>query len=194
MKVGVLAVQGDFAEHQAALDSIGQSSAQVRLPRDLDRLDGLIIPGGESTTFAKLMDFYDLRGPIARFADRGAVVWGTCAGLIMMARHLTEPKPTPMGLMDITVERNAFGRQVDSFEADLPVAGLGPEPLRAIFIRAPAICEVGPDVEVLARLPNGRPVAVRQGNLLATAFHPELGGDSRLHRYFLDMVSSEASR
>jgi 5'-phosphate synthase pdxT subunit len=188
VKVGVLAVQGDFAEHQAALRRIGQESAQVRLPRELDDLDGLIIPGGESTTFAKLMDFYHLRGPITQFAQRGAVVWGTCAGLIMMARALTEPKPTPMGLMDITVERNAFGRQVDSFEADLPVTGLGTEPLRAIFIRAPAICEVGPDVEVLAKLPDGRPVAVRQGNLLGTAFHPELGGDSRMHRYFLDMA------
>ncbi len=191
LKVGVLAVQGDFAEHQAALERIGQPSVQVRLPRDLHDLDGLIIPGGESTTFAKLMDFYDLREPIAKFSQRGAAVWGTCAGLIMMARELTEPKPTPMGLMDIVVERNAFGRQVDSFEADLEVDGLGPDPLRAIFIRAPAICDVGPGVEVLAALPDGRAVAVRQGNLLATAFHPELGGDSRMHRYFLDMAASE---
>ena len=194
MKVGVLAIQGDFAEHQAALERIGQKSVQVRLPRDLENLDGLIIPGGESTTFAKLMDFYDLREPIAGFAQRGAAVWGTCAGLIMMARELTDPKPTPMGLMDIVVERNAFGRQVDSFEADLPVAGLGVDLLRAIFIRAPAICHVGPEVEVLASLPDGRAVAVRQGNLLATAFHPELGGDSRMHSYFLDMAAPEGTR
>ena len=193
MKLGVLAVQGDFAEHQAALSRIGQESTQVRLPRDLNGLDGLIIPGGESTTFAKLMDFYDLRGPITEFAHSGAAVWGTCAGLIMMARQLTEAKPTPMGLMDITVERNAFGRQVDSFEADLPVAGLGPELLRAIFIRAPAICEIGSDVEVLAKLPDGRPVAVREGNLLGTSFHPELGGDSRLHQYFVNMAAPEGS-
>ncbi len=194
MKVGVLAVQGDFAEHQAALERIGQKSVQVRLPRDLESLDGLIIPGGESTTFAKLMDFYDLRGPITAFAQKGAAVWGTCAGLIMMARELTEPKPTPMGLMDIAVERNAFGRQVDSFEADLSVTGLGADPLRAIFIRAPAICNVGPEVEVLAALPDGRAVAVRQGNLLATSFHPELGGDGRMHRYFLDMAAPEGMR
>ncbi len=194
VRVGVLAVQGDFAEHQAALKRIGQESIQVRLPRDLEQLDGLIIPGGESTTFAKLMDFYDLREPITEFARSGAAVWGTCAGLIMMARELTEPKPMPMGLMDITVERNAFGRQVDSFEAELPVAGLGDELLRAIFIRAPAICKVGPEVEVLAKLPDGRPVAVRQGNLLATSFHPELGGDPRMHQYFLDMAAPEAMR
>ncbi len=189
----MLAVQGDFAEHQAALARIGQESVQVRLPRDLEQLDGLIIPGGESTTFAKLMDFYDLRHPITQFAESGAALWGTCAGLIMMARELTEPKPTPMGLMDITAERNAFGRQVDSFEADLPIAGLGPDPLRAIFIRAPAICAVGPGVEVLAKLA-GRPVAVKQGNMLATCFHPELGGDSRMHRYFLDMAAPEGTR
>ena len=194
MKVGVLAVQGDFAEHQAALKRIGQESVQVRLPHELEHLDGLIIPGGESTTFAKLMDFYDLRGPIAQFAQRGSAVWGTCAGLIMIARELTESKPAPLGLMDIVVERNAFGRQVDSFEADLEVAGLGPDPLRAIFIRAPAICEVGPQVEVLAALSDGRAVAVRQGNLLATAFHPELGGDPRMHQYFLDMAVPEGTR
>ena len=189
MKVGVLAVQGDFAEHQAVLDRIGQESSQVRLPRDLEGLDGLIIPGGESTTFAKLMDFYDLREPIARFARSGNALWGTCAGLIMMARELTEEKPIPMGLIDIKVERNAFGRQVDSFEVDLSVKGLGTKRLRAIFIRAPLICDVGPGVDLLAKLPDGRPVAVRQHNLLATAFHPELGGDLRFHRYFLDVAS-----
>ena len=189
MKVGVLALQGDFAEHQLALRRMGQDTCQVRLPAQVEPLDGLIIPGGESTTFDRLLDIYELKLPICRLAARGVPIWGTCAGMIIMARQLTEDAPTPMGLLDIQVERNAFGRQLESFEADLQVKYLGDEALRAVFIRAPVIVQVGQNVEVLAELPDGRPVAVRQENLLATSFHPELTGDTRFHRYFLDMVS-----
>ena len=190
MKVGVLALQGDFAEHQSVLDRMGQESCQVRLPHDLEGIDGLIIPGGESTTFSHLMDIYDLKAAITRLAGQGVPIWGTCAGMIIMARGVTEDKPTPMGLLDIHVERNGFGRQVDSFEADLMVEAFGPETFRAVFIRAPVIFSVGEGVEVLASLPDCRPVAVRQKNLLATCFHPELTSDTRFHRYFLDMASS----
>ena len=186
-KVGVLAVQGDFAEHIAVLKRLGVDTAEVRLPRDLDNVEALIMPGGESTTFSYLMDLYDLKGPIKKMAGMGVPIWGTCAGMIMMARELTDKEPTPMGLMDILVTRNAFGRQIDSFEADLEIKDLGDEAFRAIFIRAPVILDVGQGVDVLAHLPDGRPVAVRQGNLLATAFHPELSPDTRLHQYFLDL-------
>lgn len=187
MKVGVLAVQGDFAEHIAVLKRLGVDTAEVRLPRDLDGVEALIMPGGESTTFSYLMDLYDLKGPITKMAGMGIPIWGTCAGMIMMARELTDKEPTPMGLMDILVTRNAFGRQIDSFEADLEIKNLGDEAFRAIFIRAPVILDVGQGVDILAHLPDGRPVAVRQGNLLATAFHPELSPDTRLHQYFLDL-------
>ena len=188
MKVGVLAIQGDFAEHVAVLKNLGVDTVEVRLPRDLENLEALIMPGGESTTFSHLMDFYDLKEPIKRMSAAGTPIWGTCAGMIMMARELTEDEPTPMSLMDIQVVRNAFGRQVDSFEVDLEIPALGPDPFRAVFIRAPAISRVGEDVEVLARLPDGRPVSVRQGALLGTAFHPELTEDPRLHRYFLSLI------
>ena len=187
MKVGVLAVQGDFAEHIAVLKRLGVDAAEVRLPRDLDGVEALIMPGGESTTFSYLMDLYDLKGPIKKMAGMGVPIWGTCAGMIMMARELTDKEPTPMGLMDILVTRNAFGRQIDSFEADLEIKNLGDEAFRAIFIRAPVILDVGQGVDILAHLPDGRPVAVRQGNLLATAFHPELSPDTRLHQYFLNL-------
>ena len=185
LKVGVLALQGDFAEHIAILRRLGVDSVEVRLPGDLDGVGALIIPGGESTTFSHLMGLYDLREPIKRLASAGIPTWGTCAGMIMMARELTEEKPTPMGLVDIQVARNAFGRQVDSFEADLEIPALGIEPYRAVFIRAPVITRVGEGVEVLARLSDGSPVAVKQNNLLATSFHPELTDDTRFHRYFL---------
>ena len=187
MKVGVLAVQGDFAEHVAVLKRLGVETVGVRLPRDLEGVDRLIMPGGESTTFGYLMDLYDLKPPIEKMAGAGVPIWGTCAGMIMMARDLTEDEPTPMGLMDIQVIRNAFGRQVDSFEADLEVRALGQKPFRALFIRAPIISSVGEGVDVLARLSDGRPVAVQQGSLLGTAFHPELTPDSRFHRYFLGL-------
>ena len=187
MKVGVLAVQGDFAEHMAVLRRLQADTVEVRLPRDLEGASALIMPGGESTTFSYLMDLYELKEPIKKMASAGMPIWGTCAGMIMMARELAEENPVPLGLMDIRVVRNAFGRQVDSFEADLDVPSLGPEPFKAVFIRAPAISGVGQDVDVLARLPDGQPVAVQQNHLLATAFHPELTNDLRFHQYFLSL-------
>lgn len=200
MNLGVLAVQGDFAEHIAALNKIGAESREVRLPKHLEDLEGLIIPGGESTTLSRLMSLYQLREPIEGMARQGKVIWGTCAGMIMMAHEITEGDPVPLGLMDIGVLRNAFGRQVDSFEEDLQVAVFDSVPFHGVFIRAPAIIRVGQGVTVLSTLPDatlpdanwpdGRPVAVQQGNLLATAFHPELTNDSRFHQHFLNLVSA----
>ena len=192
LEVGVLALQGDFAEHIAILRRLGVEGREVRLPQHLDRIGGLIIPGGESTTLGRLMSIYDLREPVARMARKGKAVWGTCAGMIMMAREITEEDPVPLGIMDIGVHRNAFGRQVDSFEQDLQIESFDPTPFHAVFIRAPAISRVGTGIDVLASLSDGRPVAVRQGNLLATAFHPELTGDTRFHRYFLDLIPAAA--
>ena len=191
MNIGVLALQGDFAEHIAVLKKLGVTGVEVRLPGQLKGLDGLIIPGGESTTLSRLMDIYELREPIEQMARRGNTIWGTCAGLVMMAHEITEKDPIPLKLMDIGVLRNAFGRQVDSFEHDLGIAGFDPAPFHGVFIRAPVIIRVGTDVEVMATLPDGRPVAVQQGNLLATAFHPELTTDTRFHRYFLDLIPKE---
>ena len=188
MEIGVLAIQGDFAEHIAVLDKLSVNAREVRLPGQLESLDGLIIPGGESTTLSRLMSIYDLREPIAQMAREGRTVWGTCAGMIMLAREITEQDPVPLGIMDIGVQRNAFGRQVDSFEQPLSIAGLDHKPFHGIFIRAPVIIRVGEEVSVLSSLEDGRPVAVRQGNLLATAFHPELTNDTRVHRYFLDVA------
>ena len=187
MRVGVLAIQGDFAEHIAVLKQLGVDWVEVRLPADLEGVQALIIPGGESTTFSHLMDLYHLKEPIKHMAEAGTPVLGTCAGMIMMAREQTEAEPAPMGLMDIRVVRNAFGRQVDSFEADLDIPPLGREPFHAVFIRAPVISDNGTEVDVLARLPDGPVVAVQEQNLLATAFHPELTQDYRLHEYFLSM-------
>lgn len=195
MKIGVLAVQGDFAEHRAVLRRLGVDSVEVRLPQHLAAVDALIIPGGESTALSRLMSIYQLRAPIAAMAARGQALWGTCAGMIMLAREITEADPQPLQLMDIDVRRNAFGRQIDSFEQDLPIAGLEPEPFPAIFIRAPIVTRTGPAVTTLAALPNGGPaVAVQQDNLLATAFHPELTGDDRLHRYFLNLAAGGAKQ
>jgi pyridoxal 5'-phosphate synthase pdxT subunit len=186
--IGVLAVQGDFIEHQHALESVGVDAPEVRLPHQLDGLDGLIIPGGESTTIVQLIDIYGFRSVLEKAAGDGLPIWGTCAGMIVMAKSLSDRRPDPLKLMDIEVSRNAFGRQVDSFEADLTVTGLDETPFRAVFIRAPVVDEMGPDVEVISSLDDGRPVAVRQGAMLATAFHPELTGDSRMHRLFADMA------
>lgn len=195
MKIGVLAVQGDFAEHSAVLRRLGVASVEVRLPPQLAAVDGLIIPGGESTTLSRLMTIYQLREPIAAMAARGQAVWGTCAGMIMLAQEIAEADPQPLQLMDIGVRRNAFGRQIDSFEQALPIAGLDAEPFPAVFIRAPIVARTGPAVTTLAALPNGGPaVAVQQGNLLATAFHPELTGDDRLHRYFLNMAAGGSAK
>ena len=194
MEIGVLAVQGDFAEHIAILRKIGFHAREVRLPEQLAGLDGLIIPGGESTTLSRLMSIYNLREPIERMASEGRAIWGTCAGMIMLANEITEQDPVPLGLMDIGVQRNAFGRQVDSFEQPLQISPLDSEPYNCIFIRAPVVIRVGGNVDVLASLEDGRPVAVRQGNLFATAFHPELTNDARVHQFFLSMAEGNSSK
>ena len=193
MNVGVLAIQGDFAEHIAVLKRLGVQGREIRLPDQFADIDGLIIPGGESTTLSRLMNIYDLREPITRMANEGKAIWGTCAGMIMMAKEITEEDPVPLGLMDIGVLRNAFGRQVDSFEQDLTINQLDQVPFHGVFIRAPAIIRVGQEVDIMASLPDGQPVAVCQNKLMATAFHPELTGDNRLHRYFLDLIPKEPS-
>ena len=206
MKIGVLALQGAFAEHAAMLRGLGHQPVEVRLPGDLQGLDGLIIPGGESTTIGKLAVQYGLMEPIRALAERKPV-WGTCAGAIFLSRDAKRQQPL-LNLMDISVERNAFGRQVDSFEIDLDVPalaqaeapaaaehnghGVEARPFHGMFIRAPLIEQVGSDVEVLSRLPDGRIVAARQGNLLATVFHPELTDDDRFHRLFLSMIEQGA--
>ncbi len=187
VRVGVLALQGDFAEHVAVLRRLGAEAREVRVPADLEGLDALIIPGGESTTITRLMDAWAFRQPLRQFAA-AKPVWGTCAGMIVLAKHATDLDREPLGLMDIEVERNAFGRQVDSFETDLPFEGLDGGPLHMVFIRAPVVKGVGEGVQVLAKLNGQGAVAVREGTLLATAFHPELTEDYRLHRYFLSMV------
>ena len=193
MKIGVLAVQGAFAEHIAVLRKLGVEAVEVRLPEQLDGLDGLIIPGGESTSITLLMKNYGLTEAISRLAKSGFPVFGTCAGMIVLASDLSNDGGVePVGAMDITVARNAFGRQVDSFEAELSISVLGKEPLTAVFIRAPKIESVGKEVEVLAKLADGTVVAARQGKLLVTSFHPELTDDTRLHRYFLDMVTGKS--
>ncbi len=191
MKIGVLALQGDFEEHCAALGRLSVEPVEVRLPHDLEGLDGLIIPGGESTTIGKLAVWYGLLDAILAFS-RSKPIWGTCGGLVLMARDVGFDQPI-LGLMDTVVQRNAFGRQVDSFEADLRIAGLNGEPFHAVFIRAPVITEAGPDVEILCRLEDGRIVAARQGRFLATSFHPELTRDDRMHELFVRM-SEEAQR
>ena len=188
--MGVLALQGDFAEHMTALESAGAEPAEVRLPKDLAGVEALVIPGGESTTICRLMDVFDLAGEIAARVRDGMPTWGTCAGLIVLAASLTDDRPRPLGLMDVRVQRNGYGRQVDSFEADLHVPELGDDAFRAVFIRAPVIESVGPGVQSLACLDDGSVVAVRQRNILATSFHPELTGDCRFHSYFLS-ISSE---
>ena len=190
MTIGVLALQGDFREHLQMLRRIGVDSCEVRLPGEIEQIDGLIIPGGESTTIGKLLARFALLEPIRRRALAGMPIYGTCAGAIVLSADVLDrgtDQPT-LGLMATTVRRNAFGRQVDSFEADLILPVLGDEPFHAVFIRAPIIERVDPEVEVLARLSDGTIVAVQQGNLLATSFHPELTADSRIHRYFASLV------
>jgi 5'-phosphate synthase pdxT subunit len=181
-RIGVLALQGNFAEHRAVLAGLGAEVVEVRLPKDLDGLDGLVIPGGESTTIGKLLVDYGLVEPLRDRIRAGLPVLGTCAGAILLARDL--------GGIDMQVKRNAFGRQLQSFETDLVVSGLGDKPIRAIFIRAPAIESVGMGAEVLARLDDGTIVAARQGNVITTAFHPELTDDDRFHRMWLQSLSS----
>ena len=191
MEIGVLALQGDFLEHAQVLQSIGVSSRMVRLPKDLEGLDGLIIPGGESTTIGKLAAAFDLIEPLRQFGQEHAI-WGTCAGAIFLSKDAHRDQPL-LNLMDIRVERNAFGRQVDSFEIDLtvPFFADGQEnPYHAIFIRAPIIQSVDDGVQVLLTLPDGRIVAAQQGKLLATSFHPELTSDTRFHQYFVALARS----
>jgi pyridoxal 5'-phosphate synthase pdxT subunit len=191
MKIGVLALQGAFIEHEQILQRLGVEAVEVRLPRDLDGVDGVIIPGGESTTIGKLAVQYHLIEPLRELARSGKPLWGTCAGLIFMAKDVQRDQPL-LGLMDVTVQRNAFGRQVDSFEANLSIKGVdGDKLFHAIFIRAPLIESVGDGVDVLARVEKDNQeviVAARQGNLLVTSFHPELSNDDRFHRYFVKMA------
>jgi pyridoxal 5'-phosphate synthase pdxT subunit len=196
LTIGVLAVQGDFAEHAAMLRRADPDVVvrEVRTPRDLEGLDGLIVPGGESTTIGKLLVAYGLEEPITNAARHGLPVWGTCAGMILLARDIVGGEPDGrIGLMDLTVQRNAFGRQIDSFEIDLPFQGLE-HPIHAVFIRAPTVQRVGDEAEALATLPDGRVVAARQGNLLATAFHPELTPDVSLHAYFIARCREAAAQ
>lgn len=188
--IGVLAVQGDFEEHLAMLTKLGIEARDVRMPEHIDGLDGLIIPGGESTAQARLIDAYELRQPIKENAANGMAVWGTCAGMVLLAKELTDDRPEPLNLMDIGVERNGYGRQINSFECNVNVDPLTGGPFRAVFIRAPKIQRVGKNVTVLTSLPSGDVVAAREGNVLVTAFHPELTEDTRLHTYFARMSTS----
>ena len=202
--IGVLALQGDFIEHQAVLRRLNVGVRQVRDGDELRDLDGLIIPGGESTTFCRLMQDFNLYRPLRTLIESGLPVWGTCAGLIVLAKRAPDLDFPTLDALDITVRRNAYGRQVDSFEADLPVPALNsaqsPRPFHGVFIRAPVVDDVGAGVEVLTCLPadaagaTGSPVALRQGPLLATSFHPELTDDDRFHRYFLEIVRQQGRR
>lgn len=191
MKIGVLALQGAFREHRWMLERCGAEAVEVRKPEDLDDLAGLVIPGGESTTIGKLLVEWGLMDKIKERAAAGMAVYGTCAGMILLAREIVGSDQPRLGLMDVTVRRNAFGRQRESFEADLKVPEFGAEPVRAVFIRAPYIESAGPDVKVLAAV-GDHIVIARQGNLLATAFHPELTDDDRIHKYFIEMIQGKA--
>jgi 5'-phosphate synthase pdxT subunit len=189
MKIGVLALQGAFREHLETLRSIGVDGVPVRLPADVADVAGLIVPGGESTTMRRLVERWGLREPLLDLASSGAPIFGTCAGMIVLAREIAGGEPPILPLLDVTVERNAFGRQLDSFEADLAVPVLGDQPVHGVFIRAPVIERTGPGVDVLAKLDDGRIVAVRERNVMATAFHPELAGETRFHRLLATMAA-----
>ncbi|MFZ5853294.1 MAG: pyridoxal 5'-phosphate synthase glutaminase subunit PdxT [Chloroflexota bacterium] len=189
MKIGVLALQGAFIEHIHVLRAIGVEGVEVRLPADLEGLSGLILPGGESTTMRRLIDRWGMGEPIVALARRGAPIFGTCAGMIVLAREIAGGEPPILPLLDVTVERNAFGRQLDSFEAELRVPILGDQPVHGVFIRAPVITRTGPEVDILARLDDGRIVAVRERNIIATSFHPELAGETRFHRLLATMAA-----
>lgn len=191
MKIGVLAIQGAVAEHIYALSRLDVEAVPVRLPTDLNGLDGMILPGGESTTISKLLAEYHIIEPLQQRAAEGFPFFGTCSGLILLAKKVTNRSVSSLGVMDIEVERNAFGRQVDSFETELSVPRFENGSFHAIFIRAPVITRVEPGVEVLSRL-NGNAVAVQQGKNIACSFHPELTDDLRFHRYFIDLVIGDA--
>ena len=196
--IGVLSLQGAFIEHIKKLRQVGVDAREVRLPDQVEALDALIIPGGESTTIGKLIDRFDLRQPIVTLANSGRPVWGTCAGMILLANEVdedTRARSQPLlGLMDLTVRRNAFGTQLDSFETDLDIPSVSETPIHAVFIRAPIISAVGPEVEVLSTLENGQIVAARQHNLIVTSFHPELTSDDRLHRWFAQLAVDAANQ
>jgi len=191
MRAGVLALQGAFREHIRALRALGAGAVEIRLPAELDEVDGLIIPGGESTAMRKLMADFGFIGPLREFAATGKPVFGTCAGLIVMAERLGGRRQELLNLIDIDVERNAYGRQVDSREADIHGEALGPEPFHAVFIRAPQILGAGPGVEPLSRY-RGSVVLARQKNILAATFHPELTDDTRIHGLFLQLFDRKA--
>lgn len=191
MKIGVLAIQGDFAAHARALARSGVEAVEVRRSEQLAGIDGLIIPGGESTTMIKVMREEQMIDPVRDFARAGKAIFGTCAGAIMLASEVRNPQQQSLGLMDISVERNSYGRQLDSFVREIETA-LGDEPMEAVFIRAPRITGIGPGVEVLSTI-EGKPVMVRQNNLLAATFHPELTSDNRVHDLFIEMVSLEST-
>ena len=193
MRIGVLALQGDFREHRISLEKLGADVKEVRLPEHLEGLQGLIIPGGESTTIGKLMVAYDLLEPIRTFAQKNAI-WGTCAGAILLAKEIGRDQPL-LGLMDMEIERNAFGRQIDSFEIEISVTFLQSpeEPYHLTFIRGPIITRVWGNAQTMLNLPDGRAIAARQGKLFATSFHPELTNDLRFHQYFLELAKSEST-
>lgn len=188
-RIGILALQGDFALHGVSLRAAGAETVEVRASRQLEDLDGLVIPGGESTALLKLMEGTDFFEAIRRFHDSGGALYGTCAGVILLASRVGSPAQPSIGLLDVDIQRNGYGRQVDSFEAKVPVPLLGDPPLPMIFIRAPVVRSVGSGVEILAEL-RGRPVMVRSGRILATTFHPELTQDSRVHRLFAGMCET----
>jgi pyridoxal 5'-phosphate synthase pdxT subunit len=187
--IGLLALQGDFQEHAAVLKKIGVSTREVRLPEHLDGLNGLIIPGGESTTIGKLATTFNLMEPLIQVIEK-IPVWGTCGGLVLLAKEVGFDQPI-LGVLDIVVERNAFGRQVDSFEEDLDIIGINGGPFHGVFIRAPIVTQAGPNVEILCKVKDGRIVAVKQGHILGSSFHPELTSDTRMHQYFLDMIKPD---
>ena len=188
-RIGVLALQGDFIEHISMLQKLDVEAFPIRLRQQLQNLDGLVIPGGESTAIARLMHLYNLTDSIQELISDGLPVLGTCAGMILLSKNGTQLNSETIGAIDIEIRRNAFGRQINSFETDLSIPAIGKESFRAIFIRAPVITRVGPEVEILARLEDGISVAARQGKVLVCAFHPELTDDTRFHRYFLEVVA-----
>lgn len=194
MRVGVIALQGTFVEHIDSLRRLGVEAVPIRLPCQLDTVDGLVVPGGESTTMLRLMESFGLIRPIRDMAGNGLPVWGTCAGMVLLAKDVSNYGMETLGLIDAKVRRNAFGSQVDSFEADLDIPPVGDEPFHAVFIRAPIIEEARPNVEILSHLPGGTIVAIRQDGLLACAFHPEFTDDLRFHTYFLNMINQRRSR
>jgi len=193
MIVGVLALQGTFIEHISMLRRLGVEAPPIRLPHELDTLDGLIIPGGESTTMLRLMESFGLIQPIREMARDDFPIWGTCAGMVLLAKSVSNYEMETLGLMDMKIRRNAFGSQIDSFEVDLEIPLVGEEPFHAVFIRAPIVKEARPGVKILSRLPDGTIVASRQNRLLACAFHPEFTDDLRFHSYFLNMISQKLS-